>query len=572
MSEHTITRTGESFDTWNEVDDAMPTAAPLVPRLRLLYHSDLERVGAVTLPGSPLTDGAWQNVGRNEPVFLKSQPGAHSRPIEDPTVSRRQLRVRWRASQGVFEVEPVPSAKRRIGLISLEPGELPRDITSRCELPPGSYIAIENRVLLALEITRKYAGPEVDRLGFVGESEVLWQLRREISAIAAAPGPVLISGPTGAGKELVAQAIHRQSARSGQAFVVANCAALPEHLVESLLFGHKKGAFTGAVQDRDGLFRAAHRGSLFLDEMGELPIGVQPKLLRALQDGRVQPIGQHDTLFTDVRVLAATNRDLAERIRTGHLREDLYYRVACHVLQVPALAARRQDIPELFVHFLKREALSQHEHLWKHRTIPLTFFVDLMRCSWNGNVRELINVVRRTLRANTEPPFTPPIVDPEDALFLSTGEITPVRTQVVSPEKEPPLLREACESLSLLPSTVEKLLGSSIEGLRQASLEPGARCSGVAALLEVQAAGALRDLLAQHRYRQSVVASELEVSPNTLVKLMQQFGFRRAGELEAGEIEAALSEVGGNVSAASRHLEVSEQGLKRRIAVLELDG
>ncbi len=251
---------------------------------------------------------------------------------------------------------------------------------------------------------------DADRIGLVGEHEILWALRDEIRSVAQFGRSALVTGPTGAGKELVARALHAESARARGPFVPVNCAALPETLVEAVLFGHKKGAFTGADTEEKGLFRAADGGTLFLDELGELPLAVQPKLLRVLQDGVVVPVGAHEGRRVDVRAVAATHRDLEAQVKAGGLREDLYHRMSAHVLHVPSLAERRFDVPELFVFLLGR---LRQEHptlgwLWEsgrawRPALPIGFMADLVRRPWSGNVRELQNLVERTARLNLHP-------------------------------------------------------------------------------------------------------------------------------------------------------------------------
>src|SRR5213078_421451 len=247
-------------------------------------------------------------------------------------------------------------ARRPLHVVDLDGGAIggaaAAPVTGPIQLAPGACVAVGDRVLLGLELARVRA-PDADRLGLVGESEVVWALRDEIRSVAQFGGAALVIGPTGAGKELVARALHHQSPRAAGPFVPVNCGALPETLVESALFGHRKGAFTGADADGKGLFRAADGGTLFLDELGELPVAVQPKLLRVLQDGVVTPVGAHEGRRVDVRVVGATHRDLEAEVRAGRLREDLYHRMAAHVLRVPSLAERRLDTPELFVHLLQ---------------------------------------------------------------------------------------------------------------------------------------------------------------------------------------------------------------------------
>ncbi|HEX5437277.1 MAG TPA: sigma-54 dependent transcriptional regulator [Gemmatimonadaceae bacterium] len=212
--------------------------------------------------------------------------------------------------------------------------------------------------------------------------------------VARYPSTVLVTGESGTGKEVVARFIHRQSPRADAPFVAINCGAIPESLLESELFGHVKGAFTSANADKRGLFEEAQGGTLFLDEIGELPVAVQVKLLRALQEGEVRRVGATDARLVDVRVIAATNRDLAADVHAGRFRGDLYYRVNVVSVHLPALRDRPEDIPELALHFLAR--YNERLGLAVHNIAPAAMRL-LVEYAWPGNVRELENVIERSL-------------------------------------------------------------------------------------------------------------------------------------------------------------------------------
>jgi DNA-binding NtrC family response regulator len=244
--------------------------------------------------------------------------------------------------------------------------------------------------------------------GFVGASREMRELFDLLGRAAASSLPVLVTGETGTGKELVAKALHDQSGRD--AFVAINCAALPEHLLESELFGHEKGAFTGADRDKTGLFQAAHRGTLFLDEVGELPQALQPKLLRVLESGEVRRVGSTRAQTVDVRVVAATHRDLEALVGDGRFREDLFWRLNVLQLHVPPLRERPADIPLLAEHFLAR-GRGAPEPLRPARVAPEAMAM-LVSYGWPGNVRELRNTIERAavmargpeIRADDLPP------------------------------------------------------------------------------------------------------------------------------------------------------------------------
>lgn len=211
--------------------------------------------------------------------------------------------------------------------------------------------------------------------------------------IAASTIPVLLEGPTGTGKEVMARFVHRMSARSRGPFVAVNCAAMPEAMLEGMLFGHRKGAFTGAAEAREGLFRAADGGTLLLDEIGELPLALQAKLLRALQEGEILPLGATKPVEIDVRIVAATNRTLSSEVEAGRFREDLLYRLNVFPLALPALRARPDDIAPLAFAMLLRHACTPGQPCW----IGADALELLEAHAWPGNVRELENVIRRAI-------------------------------------------------------------------------------------------------------------------------------------------------------------------------------
>ncbi|HUL76408.1 MAG TPA: sigma-54 dependent transcriptional regulator [Vicinamibacteria bacterium] len=231
-----------------------------------------------------------------------------------------------------------------------------------------------------------------ERYVMVGESPALRRLRTEIEQAAPSNGRALIFGENGTGKELVARAIHVRSLRAEGPFVEVNCAAIPEDLIESELFGHAKGAFTGALAARKGKFELADGGTLFLDEVGDMSLKTQAKVLRALQEQRIEPVGGAGSVEVDVRVVAATNKNLEEEIRQGRFRDDLFFRLNVIPFHVPPLRERREDIPLLARHFV--DALSA-EHGRRPRTIAPEALATLSRLPWPGNVRELRNIIER---------------------------------------------------------------------------------------------------------------------------------------------------------------------------------
>jgi len=235
---------------------------------------------------------------------------------------------------------------------------------------------------------------EQNMANMVGESPGLQRVSKAIRVVAPTDSTVLIEGETGTGKELVAHAIHDLSRRSQRSFVQVNCAAIPATLLESELFGHEKGSFTGAFAQKVGRFELAHQGTLFLDEIGELPLELQPKLLRALQEREFERLGGNRTIKVDVRIIAATNRDLGQMVAEGKFRSDLYYRLNVFPVSVPPLRERREDIPLLTRFFTQRYAGRLNRTI-KH--IPSATLEALSRHEWPGNVRELQNVIERAV-------------------------------------------------------------------------------------------------------------------------------------------------------------------------------
>jgi two-component system, NtrC family, response regulator GlrR len=301
--------------------------------------------------------------------------------VEDKTVSRRHVELSL-AAEGVQLVD----LKSRNGTYYL--GQRVERIT----LSPGSRIRVGGAEFLfevddeVLAEKGKYAPTQY--FGLSGASPAMRQLFTTMGRLEGSLVNVLVQGESGVGKELIARAIHQGSSLASQPFVALNCGALPRDLVASELFGHKKGAFTGAIEPRRGSFDQADGGTLFLDEIGELPLDVQPMLLRALESGEVRAVGDDHARRVKVRVIAASNRVLADELRAGRFREDLYFRIAVVTLTVPPLRDRPADIPLLAEHFAREEGAP---------ALPPDLLRDLTSRAWTGNVRELKNAVQAFL-------------------------------------------------------------------------------------------------------------------------------------------------------------------------------
>ena len=252
-------------------------------------------------------------------------------------------------------------------------------------------LVVENKILKK-KVSKNYE--------MIGNSEAINHIKTMIDKVAPTDARVLITGPNGTGKELVAHQLHEKSERSGAAIIEVNCAAIPSELIESELFGHVKGAFTSAVKDRAGKFEAADGGTIFLDEIGDMSLSAQAKVLRALQENLIQRVGADKDIKVDVRVIAATNKDLKKEIEEGRFREDLYHRLAVILIKVPALNDRRDDIPALIEHFTTKIASEQGNAV---KIFSKTAIKLLQEYDWTGNIRELRNVVERLIiLGNTE--------------------------------------------------------------------------------------------------------------------------------------------------------------------------
>ncbi|HEY2658572.1 MAG TPA: sigma-54 dependent transcriptional regulator [Caulobacteraceae bacterium] len=241
---------------------------------------------------------------------------------------------------------------------------------------------------------KKKAGGRITFAEMIGSSPAMTMVKRLGERAAKSSIPILILGDSGVGKELIARAVHGASERAGKPFVAVNCGALPENLVESILFGHEKGSFTGATDKHLGKFQEANGGTLFLDEVGELPLDMQVKLLRALQESEIDPVGSKRAVRVDVRIVSATNRDLAQQVAQGRFREDLYYRLNVFPIEAPALRERREDIPALVEHFVRRFNVEEGK-----RVVGATAETLALLCAydWPGNVRQLENAVYRAI-------------------------------------------------------------------------------------------------------------------------------------------------------------------------------
>jgi len=266
-----------------------------------------------------------------------------------------------------------------------KPPDLNRLINSVRNALEKKELVTENK-LLRQKVAKKYE--------IIGNSKSIMEIHEVIDKVAQTEARVLITGESGTGKELVAHNVHERSARSKGSFIEVNCAAIPSELIESELFGHLKGSFTSAVKDRQGKFEAANNGTLFLDEIGDMSLAAQAKVLRALEENKIQRVGSQKDISVDVRVIAATNKDLKKEIENGNFREDLYHRLAVIMIEVPELSKRKSDIPILVSHFSKLISKEQGIETKEFNPDSLKLLEDY---EWSGNIRELRNVIERLI-------------------------------------------------------------------------------------------------------------------------------------------------------------------------------
>ncbi len=318
-------------------------------------------------------------------------------------------------------------------------------------------------------------------LGLLGKSQQFKDLLQSIEAAARCDVRVSLEGETGTGKELVARAIHKLSYRSNYPFVSVDCGAIPQHLIESELFGHKKGAFTGATKDRQGLFMEANQGTLFLDEIANLPIDMQTKLMRVLQEGEVRPLGSNTTHNIDVRIISATSIPLVKLVEENKFRQDLYYRLLVYPIHVPALEDRRQDIPMLANHFLTTFAKEQNKAV---KVFGSELLLYMKQKPWTGNIRELVNFVERLVT------YVPP------------------DTEIVEISVLPETLRAEIEKFSNQDSGIS-------------------RDKSLATRLNEFEKKIILEALNENGWNQSQVARELDVSEQTIRYKIKKLGIKR---------------------------------------------
>jgi len=503
-----------------------------VPMLTIIGHPNPERV-----PSQLRLVGTIQ-LSRTSPTFTQLSDG-HPRPLGDRYISRSPIVVKpedgsvWLIPNDKIDVEAD-------GRLLSEPTRFDRD-----DLERGVVLLLHGRVALLLHLDSGLPQQHDRDLGLVGCSSALARVREDIRIVGDLSVPVLIRGESGTGKELIARAIHRESSRADRHYEALNMATLSPALAASELFGHVRGAFTGADRSHEGCFVRADGGTLFLDEIGETPIDTQAQLLRVLETHDVRPVGGSTTRHVDVRVIAATDADLESAVRQGGFREALLQRLAGFRILVPPLRERRVDIGPLIHHFIRSEldSLSMPELLRpvdeQQAWASAATVARLARYHWPGNVRELRNLVRQLVIAG------------RFQAEMSLGSDLEA------------LLRP------LDPATASAIAQHNVDLQAQETLDPsgpqGSRYRAPGEVDEDELIATLR----QFGYRLAPTAKALNLSRTSLYALVEQSSrIRKAADLDRDEIEAALEVTGGKLTAAANALEVSAHALKLRMRAL----
>ncbi|HBL25963.1 MAG TPA: sigma-54-dependent Fis family transcriptional regulator [Acidobacteria bacterium] len=518
-------------DTTQESTQSEPSGQA-VPGLTILGHPDPQRIGERAVPLS-LTAGHETPLSRVAPKFAPPGGGLE-RPLADPHLSRRPLLLAPAQDGGVWLSRAGSPTPVLVGGVPL----VDHLAFSATDLAAGIVLMLANRIVLLLH--HRYL-PQPDRslpsFGLVGDSDAILEVRRQILQVADLDLPVLLRGETGTGKELLAQAIHQASRRRDRPYFAINMGAVPASLAAAELFGAAKGAFTGADRRRRGYFSLAQGGTLFLDEIGEVPPEIQPLLLRALENGEIQPVGAEETVRVDVRTIAATDSDLEAAIAAGTFRAPLLHRLSGYQIRLPALRERRDDIPRLFLHFLRQEleAIGEGHRLedpgpdarpW----LPAPLLARLASADWPGNVRQLRNVARQLV---------------VDSRGFATAQVGSQLDRLLDPSRRPPEVPAAAAPAPL----------------------PQRRRSP----MEVSQDELLAALRA-HRWHPGATARHLGISRPALYTLIDACPrTRKAADLGREEIEQAAARCGGRITAMVDLLEVSEDGLKRQMKKLGLE-
>ncbi|MEM9487823.1 MAG: sigma-54 dependent transcriptional regulator, partial [Myxococcota bacterium] len=500
------------------------------PCLTVLYHPDLTRVGERAEIGQLLAHQPIE-ISRSQPRFSQPVFGGRERGLRDPYVSReRPVRLNRVDSESI-EIAPAPGVHLRVG---------DQPITGRITLPlsvlsAGVLLELSRRILLLLHSVDLSERPPTWNL--VGDSEGIVKVREKIGQVADLKVPVLIRGETGVGKERVANAIHLASQRADQPWIAVNMATISASTAASELFGHVRGAFTGATQDHIGLFERANEGTLFLDEIGETPGDVQAMLLRTLAEGTIMAVGHHSTRPVDVRIIAATDAKIEDGGEDGSFREALYHRLSGFEIRIPPLRERRDDIGRLAVHFLRQE-LNAIGELWRlepeptlrHLWFPPALMSRLYHHSWPGNIRQLGNVIRQLV-------------------ISSRGS------------------KELC-----IDDSVERVLGEKPPaGRPRVGTVPGSKGKGSSKGKGKPTNREVYIAMEACNWNVGPAARMLGVPRSTLYSLIERHpDIRKAKDLSRAELVTWVKRCNGDLDQLVEHFKVSRRGIKLRLNELDI--
>jgi len=534
--------------------------------LSVLLHPNVARIGQVSALFS-LAVGGTRRLSRLEPEFHWHGVD-RGEPLASPVLSRTPIVIRA-TEHGSVSIEN-PAAINAVlvqGQALLGQREFPTS-----DLESGIVISLSGSVLLLLHWLSGDRDPAPD-LGIYGESLEIRRVREEIRRVADLDACVLIRGESGSGKELVASAIHRQSRRQAENYITVNMGAIPSSVGASMLFGHARGAFTGAANPSPGFFGSADRGTLFLDEVGETPRDLQALLLRAIREGEIQPVGEPRAKHVDVRVISATDADLNTMVERGQFAMPLLRRLEGYTIAIPPLRQRRDDLARLFFRFLTQELADTGESKKLDEPqpsqkpwLPANVVASLLDYEWPGNVAELETIAKRIAITNRQRKgfYLDPMI--AERLSRTRGLGAP---PAAAPEAGPSTLQPVTQ-----PPGTHPVLTVHPASLAPTPTPPGqrpvtlpARGKDAASLEDAEIAQAMRE----HRFKIKAAAIALGVSRSWLnTRLESCQGIRKAKELNRDEILSASSAVGGELSAMAERLEVSEHGLKLRVKALEL--
>lgn len=503
-----------------------------LPGLTVLYHPDLSQVGhRAVLTG--LAAGQTLELSRLVPAFGDPTARVEPAPLAHRRLSRQPLRLVSAGDDLVLRRAGV----RTDVLVDAEPLAAERRLTP-AEIESGAVLVLGDRVVLLLHLLEPVLDPELPRFGLIGESPGVIALRRSIRQVADLPVSVLLRGETGTGKELAAKALHRASRRREGPFVAVNMAAIPPSLAAAELFGAARGAFTGADRKRLGYFARAHRGTLFLDEVGDTPAEIQTLLLRCLETGEIQPVGGELPRTVDVRLVAATDAELEAAVAEKRFRAPLLHRLSGFQISLPPLRERREDCGRLLLEFLRQELEAvgkSHRLAADPPWLPARLVARMADLAWPGNVRQLRNVVRQLVITHHDRRQVVPDAAVE-ALFEGAAPASPAASMDGSP--------------------------------RPRELRPGAE--GPRKPADISEAELLAALAAQ-RWRPYAAARQLGIPRPSIYHLMRKSPrIRTAAELGPEDIEPVMERWGDDVAAMAAALEVSERALRRRLRQLGL--